>query len=199
VGAAVREAFGQEAAVTLADASCDRTPFVGRVDAAVPEPGSRTDGPVRFVLYGEGESGRTRVGRLTAVVRVTAPHVRTLLSLATRAPLDSTTVVARTGHIGRVLFGALVTVNDLASARLRRPLLADAVVTRTVVERPALVRSGGDVVTVARVQGVEVRGRAIAAQNGDLGDVVIVVNTDSRKRLRGRVVADAVVEVLDVS
>jgi flagella basal body P-ring formation protein FlgA len=51
------------------------------------------------------------------------------------------------------------------------------------------------VVTVAREGGLEVRGRAVAAQSGELGRTVIVVNPDSRKRLYGRVVAEGVVEV----
>jgi flagella basal body P-ring formation protein FlgA len=49
---------------------------------------------------------------------------------------------------------------------------------------------------VARVGGLEVRGRAIAFQSGSAGDTVIVVNPDSRKRLRGRVIGPALVEVL---
>ena len=67
------------------------------------------------------------------------------------------------------------------------------------IERVALVRSGRDVVTLARIEGLEVRGRAVAVQSGDLGEVVLVVNPDSRKRLRGRVVGPALVEVLHVS
>jgi flagella basal body P-ring formation protein FlgA len=52
------------------------------------------------------------------------------------------------------------------------------------------------VVTVARIGALEIRGRAIAAQSGSLGETVIVVNPESRKRLRGRIVADATVEVM---
>ena len=197
--AAVRDAFGPQAVVALTDVACERAPSAGRVEAAVAEPASRTDGPVRFVLYSAGNPVRSRAGRLTAVVHVSAPHVRTAVPIAARTPIDPAMLATRNGPVGRVPFGSLVELADLGHTRLRRPMPADAVLTRAVVERTALVRSGVGVVTIARVHGVEVRGRAVAAQDGDMGDLVIVVNPDSRKRLRGRVVADALVEVLDVS
>lgn len=197
--AAVREAFGVQADVTLTHVTCERAPSAGRVLAAVAEPASRTDGPVRFVLYAAGEPVRQRAGRLTAVVQVSAPHVRTAVPVAARTALDLDLLTTRTGPVGRVPFGSLVALGDLDHTRLRRPLPADAVLTTAVVQRAAPVRSGSGVVTIARVHGVEVRGRAVAAQDGDIGDLVIVVNPDSRKRLRGRVVADALVEVLHVS
>ena len=56
--------------------------------------------------------------------------------------------------------------------------------------------AGGRACLQARIGAVEVRGRAIAAQSGGLGETVIVVNPDSRKRLRARIVADATVEVI---
>lgn len=197
--AAVREAFSAQADVTLTDVTCERAPSAGRVAAAVAEPASRTDGPVRFVLYAAGDPVRQRAGRLTAVVQVSAPHVRTAVPVAARTAIDPATLTTRIGPVGRVPFGSLVELGDLTHTRLRRSLPADAVLTTVVVQRAALVRSGGGVVTIARVHGVEVRGRAVAAQDGDIGDLVIVVNPDSRKRLRGRVVAEGLVEVIDVS
>lgn len=194
--AAVRSHFGEAARVTLSDVACVSSPGVRQSDAAVPEPGSRTEGPVRFVLYADGADGRARVGRLTAVVRVSALHVRTTRALPARTALGADSVAVQDGPIGRVPFGAVVDVDTALDGRLKRSVPAGAVLTRAVVEYPALVRSGRQVVTVARLHSVEVRGRAVAAQDGDLGDIVLVVNPDSRRRLRGRVVGEALVEVL---
>lgn len=191
--------FGEAADVTLTRVVCEVAPAATRADEAVPEPGSRSDGPVRFVLYVTEGAARVRAGRLTAVVAVSAPHVRTVAAQPARTRIERDMVAARHGSVGRVAFGRLPTYDEVVGQQLRRAATADAVLTTAAIERTALVRSGGEVVTVARVDGLEVRGRAVAAQSGDLGDIVIVVNPDSRKRLRGRVVAPATVEVLHVS
>lgn len=198
VEAAVRAVFGDEAVVTTRDVACAVTPGAVRVERAVPEPGSRTSGPVRFVLY-EGDGARSRAGRLTAHVEVATPHVRTVAALDARALLSPALLVVSRDPIGRVPFAALPQPADVDGARLRRPLPAGAVVVAASIEQVAAVRSGAEVVTVARVEGVEVRGRAVAAQDGHRGEIVIVINPDSRKRLRGRVLGDALVEVLHVS
>ena len=194
--AAVQEAFGTDAEAQLSDVSCERVAPEQQVEQAVAEPGSRTDGPVRFVLYGRGEATRVRLGRMTAVVHVRAPHARARMALESGAVLDDSMVAMVTDLVGRVPFGTLLGPDDIAGGRLKRAVAADTVLTVPMVERLALVRSGADVVTVARVGGVEVRGRAVAAQSGHRGDVVLVVNPDSRKRLRGRVIEEGTVEVL---
>lgn len=196
---AVREAFSDEVEVLLSDISCERVQGERAVEQAVAEPGSRTAGPVRFVLHGRRGTARVRLGRLTAVVQVRAPHARARVALASGTVLDASLVTTVTDLVGRVPFGTLVAQREIVGARVKRPVALGAVLTTTVIERPALVRSGADVVTVARVSGVEVRGRAVAAQSGGLGDVVLVINPDSRKRLRGRVIEEGTVEVMHVS
>lgn len=197
--AGVRAVFGEAADVTLTGVVCEAAAAATRADEAVPEPGSRSGGPVRFVLYATEGATRVRAGRLTAVVAVSAPHVRTVAAQPARTRIARDMVTVRHASVGRVPFGPLPTCDEVVGQQLRRAATPDAVLTMAAIERTAIVRSGGEVVTVARVEGLEVRGRAVAAQSGDLGDVVIVVNPDSRKRLRGRVVAPATVEVLHVS
>jgi flagella basal body P-ring formation protein FlgA len=197
--ASVRAVFGAGAEVVLREVHCHAAPAVTRADRAVPEPGSRTGGAVRFVLYTGVDGAERRAGRLTAVVDVAAPHVRTTAAHPAHATLEADAVLAEHGSVGRVVFGPLPLHEAVTGRRLRRAVAADTVLTAADLERVALVRSGRDVVTLARIDGLEVRGRAVAVQSGDLGEVVLVVNPDSRKRLRGRVVGPALVEVLHVS
>jgi len=70
--AAVREAFGGEADVILSQPVLSLTTEAVIVMKAVPEPASRTAGPVRFVLYASVDGTERRVGRLTARVDVAA-------------------------------------------------------------------------------------------------------------------------------
>ncbi len=195
---AVQTVFGTDAEVVLGESVCELAEMTV-VATARPEPGSRTGGPVRFLLFDGSEPRARRVGRATATVRVTVPHVRAAAAVPARAVVAEADVAVETADVGRVPFAALPRLADVVGQRVRRGVDVGELVQGTVVAREPLVRSGAHIVTLARVDGIEVRGRAVAAQNGDLGDVVLVVNPDSRKRLRGRVVADSLVEVLHVS
>jgi flagella basal body P-ring formation protein FlgA len=68
-------------------------------------------------------------------------------------------------------------------------------VSAHVVRTRPVVVVRDEVATIARVEGLEIRSRAVATQSGELGDVIWVVNPDSRKRLRARVVGPGLVEV----
>jgi flagella basal body P-ring formation protein FlgA len=194
--AAVREAFGGEADVTLSQPVLSLAGDAGVVTRAVPEPASRTAGPVRFVLYASIDGTERRVGRLTARVDVAATHVRVSQPVAARAAIAAQSVEVLRGDIGRQALGVLPAIGAVTGAITRKALVPGEVVTQVVIVSRALVSSGDEVITVARLGALEVRGRAIAAQSGGLGETVIVVNPDSRKRLRGRIVGSAVVEVL---
>ena len=192
---AVRLAFGGDAEVTITSPVLQLAEGAGAIVTAVPEPSSRTAGQVRFVLYGPAGAGARRVGRLTADVRVRALHVRALGHVASRSTLAADAIAVVRDDVGRQMFGPLPTIEAATGATTRKPLAEGEVVTKAALVARPLVASGDEVVTIARVGALEVRGRAIASQAGELGDMVVVVNPDSRKRLHARVVGNAVVEV----
>lgn len=194
--AAVRDAFGGDVEVMISEPVLQAAAGSTGVVKAVPEPGSRSAGRVRFVLYADGDGPATRIGRLTAIVRVRAPHVRARGPIEVRSALVAEALAAIRDDIGRQPFQPLPSLDELVGGTTRKPLADNDVLTRSALVTRPLVASGDEVVTVARVGALEVRGRAIAAQSGGLGDKVIVVNPDSRKRLHARVVADALVEVI---
>ena len=193
--AAVRDAFGGDAEVTITRPVLSLAPGALPVTRAVAEPGSRTGGIVRFVLHGRRDGSSMRVGRLAADVRVRAAHVRAARSLAPRTSLTADALEDVRDDIGRQPLAALPGIDVLVGARSRRAVGSGEVLTSMVVAVPELVTSGDEVVTVARVGALEARGRAVAAQSGSLGDAVVVINPDSRRRLRARVVAAGRVEV----
>lgn len=197
--AAVRDVFGSDAEVTLSEPVLSLSTDAASVGRAVPEPSSRTAGPVRFVLYAPGDGPARRIGRLTARVDVAATHVRARQRVGVRDVIGADDVEIVRGDIGRQAFGILPTIEAVTGVSTRKALVAGEVVTPLALVVREMVTSGKEVVTVARIGTIEVRGRAIAAQSGGLGETVIVVNPDSRKRLRARVVADATVEVIHVS
>ena len=196
---AVREAFGGDADVQITAPVLTLVPGAGAIVRAVPEPSSRTGGPVRFVLYGDELAAPARIGRLGAEVRVTSLHVRARQRVPVGEPLTTDVIEAVRADVGRQPLAPLPSLEALRGLTTRKTLQPGEVITRVAAVVPALVNSGDEVVTIARVGALEVRGRAIAAQSGSLGATVIVVNPDSKKRLRARVVAEALVEVLHAS
>lgn len=79
----------------------------------------------------------------------------------------------------------------------RRALPAGAVVTAgDLADGAGALKRGDPVVIVSRAGGIEVRGSGRALGNAVAGAVVAVENVESRRIVRGRLVADGVVEVL---
>jgi len=192
--AAVREVFGADAEVVLGASVLTLAPGAGALVVAVPEPASRTGGPVRFVLYGDLDHTQ-RIGRLTTRVDVRVAHVRARARIGARVRPQPAELETVRDDIGRQPLAPLPALDLVTTATTRKSLWPGEVITQVALVLPALVTSGQEVVTVARVGGLEVRGRAIAAQSGQFGDSVIVVNPDSRRRLRARVTGEALVEV----
>jgi flagella basal body P-ring formation protein FlgA len=59
-----------------------------------------------------------------------------------------------------------------------------------------LVRSGDEVRTRVRVGAMEAVGLTVAQQTGQLGDVIRVINRNSHRALRGRIVGPQEIEVI---
>jgi flagella basal body P-ring formation protein FlgA len=192
IRAAVSARLGVAADVKITDLRVRRLATrTGGALVATPEPASRLGNLVRFALeYADGRAA----GQATARVSAAAPHLRATRDLPR-------------GHVVEV--GDVAKVNDDVGGMPLRPLPCDVVGARVVLPLPAgsaltpaaiamapLVKSGDNVVTRVRIPGIEVRGRAVASQDGNLGEVIRAVNPDSRRPLKVRVIARGEVEVV---
>lgn len=166
---------------------------------ARPVPGARLARPTRFTLYRKGTGAvraNGRVGYAVAETRVSMEHVRAARPIGRGTVLSEDDLVLTVGDIGGVQLKPLPTPTDLIGARASRALRAGDLVTGTMVSLPKLVRARESVVVSARVGVVTVFGRATATQSGELGEVISLVNEESGRRLKGRVVALGEVEVV---
>lgn len=170
------------------------------VTAAVPAPGSRLSQIIHFALVGARSAGSTggtrRIGDAVARVRVTGPVVRAARDLARGRTLAADDIRVQEGEAGGAPLGPLPGPAEAIGAETRRPIRAGELLTPAVIRVAPLVESGQVVVAVAIVGSVGVEGRAIAAQHGGLGEIVRLVNPESRRSLRGRVIGPGRVEVL---
>jgi flagella basal body P-ring formation protein FlgA len=170
----------------------------GSMLVASPEPGARLGRPVRFSLAcGVPAASRPQpAGYAVAAVFVTADHARTARTIARGETLAAEDLVESRSEVGAVLLQRLPRVSEVAGARALRDVLADEVVTRSIAAVRPLVQSGDAVDIRAHADGVVVQAQGVAGQSGEVGDTILVVNRESRRRVRARVVAPGTVEVI---
>lgn len=192
VAQAVAGRFGPGATATVSDLRVQFAPSrpVGRLTARV-EPGARVGGTIRFTL--RWADGR-HAGEGDAAVRVDTECARALRDLDRGAHLAAGDYEVARGDVGRALLRRCP--RDLVGARVLRPLGAGEVVAPPAISVAPLVRSGDQVVTRVRAPGIEVSGKGVASQSGELGDVIRVVNPESGRALRARVTGRGEVEVI---
>jgi flagella basal body P-ring formation protein FlgA len=192
IAQAVVGRFGPGATATVDELRVRLAPGrAARRVAAHVEPGARVGGLVRFTL--RWADGR-HAGEADAVVRVQAECARARRDLERGTVLAAGDLEVVRADVGRALLRPCPT--ELAGARLLRSLAAGDIVTAVAVAVAPLVRSGDAVVTRVRTAGIEVSGKGVASQSGELGDVIRVVNPESGRTLRARVTARGEVEVI---
>jgi flagella basal body P-ring formation protein FlgA len=198
---AVKARMGQDAEVRIDVLEFKTTPPPeGANLTATPEAGARLGRPARFSLQWLPPSGAkpsaVAGGHALATVLVDAPHLSATRDIGRGETCADGDFAEARGDVGPVLVQRLPSLADVAGARTLRPLAAGDVVTPTAVQvRPAVL--SGDVVAVrASISGVTVRGQAVAQQSGSQGDIIRVVNRESRRPLRARVVGHGQVEVV---
>ena len=84
---------------------------------------------------------------------------------------------------------------ELEGARAVVDIAAGQVLHRSMVMPAPLVRTGDEVTVTLRRGPIEVEGRGIAAQTGQLGDVIHVMTPESKRRLAVRITGRRLVEV----
>jgi flagellar basal body P-ring formation protein FlgA len=166
--------------------------------------GNQSQRPTEIVveeLRYEPDSGRFSaflVGTVDAVVRFRLPAVgraRGLVELpvlARRIAPGEQIVAADLDWImvapGRLRASSLTDASQVVGSEARRPLLPGRVLSARDLQPPRLVQRGRAVEMVYARPGLHLRALGIAQADGGLGELVQVVNPDSRQRLQGVVV-----------
>jgi len=205
IAVAVRTRVGEEAAVRVTALSVVLAPGSGHgALCAAPEPGSRLGRPMRFTLTraaqpacpvtGTRQPRGVRAGEATATVRVVARHARAAQAIARGQELREGDLILVVDDVGEGPLRRLP--QDLLGARALRAIEAGAILTATMVAPVPLVRSGDEVRTRVRVGAMEAVGLTVAQQTGQLGDVIRVINRNSHRALRGRIVGPQEIEVI---
>jgi flagella basal body P-ring formation protein FlgA len=191
---AVEARIGQPGAVVQSIA-VTATPTEGALNAT-PAPDARTGRPSLFSLTVETAQGPRRVGSAVATVAVVADAVRARVTLGRGDSVTAADVERVRGPIGVSPLKRLPQAAEIDDAVAARPVAAGTVLTADLLRIAPSVRSGQQVRVRAVVGGIEAHGLGIASENGRLGAVIRVVNPDSRRSIRSRVVGRGEVEVI---
>jgi flagella basal body P-ring formation protein FlgA len=140
----------------------------------------------------QGRQGGYAMALVSGAIR----HTRVTRAIEAGAELDGSDVTTVVSELPGTAIEPLPGASDLVGRRTLRPLAAGDVVTARSVRILAAVQSGDRVVVRARVGAVEITTLGIAQQSGAVGDVIRLVNQDSRRGLRGRITGKGEVEVV---
>lgn len=195
--AAVTARVGEAARVTIDQLQLDVLASPAHVVARI-EPGATAGRLARFTLVSPapGRPVPAPVGLAAAVVRIAAPHVRATRDLARGEMLAAADLASTVDDVGAVALQRYPQTGDILGARVLRPIRTGETIVASAVALPSLVRSGESIEGYARAGHVEIVATLTAAQSGALGDVILVVNPTSGRRLKARVSRAGRVEVL---
>ena len=147
-------------------------------------------------LVAAGAARQARTGRVHATVRVTVDHAHARHAVVRGADLTAKDVVAGRHEIEAGPLRPLPTLADAGRSRALQHLAEDACLGRAALAVAPTVRSGEGVIAIARAAGAQVSATMVAIQSGNTGSVIRVVNQDSRRALKARVVATGIVEII---
>jgi flagella basal body P-ring formation protein FlgA len=203
VGAAIVEALvqrmGADARIIVEQLEISSVRDVTPIEA-VPEPGARTGEVVAFTLLGSVGTGASRrvinVGRATALVRVEAPHAKAARLIVRGKDVQGDDLQSVVEDVPGVPLRRLPTSGQLVGGHALRNIAAGEIATSTAIAGTPAVRSGQLVRATATFAGAQISATLVAAQGGQLGAVIRVVNRESRRELRARIVGEGSVEVI---
>lgn len=190
---AVRQRLGATVEVVVSDLVVTGAAGAAAV-RAVPDPGARFGAALRFTLHPAG--GGAAIGSASARVAAFLPHLHAAQPIARGVDITAADVAAVTHLVAEGPLRAWPGAAAAIGGRTLRPLAAGACLSHLAIAPVRAVRTGQDVTAVAALDGVEARAVMVAAGSGDAGDVIRVVNRQSRRALKARVVAPGIVEIL---
>jgi flagella basal body P-ring formation protein FlgA len=191
VRAAVVARLGVKATVQVE--SIDVTGDAPVFREARPGPASRLGRPLRFTLV--TVSGAELPA--TATVTVTGALVVTTRTVARGESLKPEDLNESQRVITDVPLRRLPRLHELVGSRALRALPAGEAVPDNAVTLRRKVEPGDSVTVIAASGAVEVTGTFVAADGGQPGRVIRVINPQTRRFLRGRVLENGKIEVID--
>jgi flagella basal body P-ring formation protein FlgA len=160
---------------------------------AEPEATARFAKPSRFVLSAHG----ARRGLAVAIVMARAPVPRAARAIARDEAIGLDAVRFTVGELPAIPIRPLLAEQDLVGTAARRNIVAGEPLTAALVRLAPLVRSGDEIDVTVRIGGVKVTGTGRASGSGRVGDLIRVMQPNTKQTLTGRITGPGAVEVVE--
>jgi len=147
-----------------------------------------------YVTYG---AGHRFVVWARVNVKITVKRIVAAADLKTGQAIDASQlrIEAREEFPGPTTTATAGSIEDFVGSLARRPIRAGTVVERQWLEAPRLVQRGEMVKVEVINGGARLETEGIADSSGALGDVIFVLNPESKRRFRARVESQGRVSV----
>lgn len=193
---ALEARLGPAAEVALGELRLVARPRGPVVDAQVAT-GARFERPVLVRLATRDERGNLAwTGAVSVRVHATVTHAHAAHAIARGGQLAAEDLEVARHELTRGPLTAWPQAEDLVRGRVLRDLPAGACIARTAVSSAPAVQTGQEVTALVRVGGVEASAQMVAADSGEPGAIIRVVNQQSRRVLKARIVAAGTVEIV---
>jgi flagella basal body P-ring formation protein FlgA len=190
IRAAVLERLGPDVELNVTVLSAPAEPALFR--SATPAPSAWLGKAIRFSLI----SANGRSVAATAEIRVVATYATTTHSISRGQVLKADDIAEAKSELRDLPLRRLPTVDGLVGAKALRPLAAGTAVQASFVQVRRIIEPGDKVTAVAGAGAIEVTATLVAADGGGIGDVIRVVNPETRRYVRARIVRSGFVEVM---
>jgi flagella basal body P-ring formation protein FlgA len=194
IAAAVVERMGPGADVQVHLITAGADAF-DDVATAAPDPDARIGRSMWFTLR-RGAGTPADSVRVQADLEVTADQVIARRPIDRGATLSTADVEAVRRSADGLPLKRLPILAQVLGARTIQPLAVNQLVIASAVSIPKAVQIGDQVTAVVSDGLVQVSATFEAADNGDPGDVIRIVNRDAHRYVRARVIARGQVEVI---
>jgi flagella basal body P-ring formation protein FlgA len=165
----------------------------GDLTSVAIDPAARLGAPL-FVTFLAGPGATLRV---SADVHVVADYVRASHSLLAGQTLTAGDVTPVRDVVPPMPLRHLPTAGEVIGAKAIRRMAAGDIIQTGFVQTPPVITIGDPVTAIARIGDLEVAARFIAADSGRIGDLIRIVNPDTKRSLRARIIKAGTVEVFN--
>ena len=131
----------------------------------------------------------------TATIEILGPVVVTRKPLGRHKPITEDDIELQTMDLSDLPVDVLTDPGVVLGKRARRAIGAQTPLRADLIELPPLVKRGDLVVIVAEANGLKITTRGQVKKRGRLGELIPVINMDSKKILYARVIDSNTVKV----
>ena len=188
---AVAQRIGGDVAVRVTTLQTDVASEAGL--AAQLDPTARLGQPMRVVMV----SGWLRRGAAVATVQAVARFARAAHAIGRDEAITSADIDIVTGELPGIALRRLPAPGEIVGLKTRRAIAAGEALTSAVLIAPPSVKSGDKVTVKVTVGNVEVTGHAIASGTGNDGDVIHILQPNTRRPVKARILGPGSVEVVE--